>query len=287
MWLLLIDDEGEIWRGDSRELRAAFDSPYSGGEFVDYAVKNLGFVAINGYGASCQLRLRSTFVTEKTALSMQEWLKTSRFERVVISRFEQDWSNELLRLDSAIARLESLFASASSARTNDFLSTTLKPSGLQSKPLISDIIEGWPHLISTYEADLLVRLVRSVIGDQYVVIKEAPAKGKLQFQELGLRMFVRHETWRNCAIGAPIEEQPDRRYGKWVSQVYREVLADGTPRLDSVDVIIRDPILGRSRRRYRRLLLPVLSNSDGGLLIGGSFDDPTVDLRIPGRQPAP
>ena len=64
MALLLIDDQGHLWDGASRTLRASFDSPYSGGEFSDYAVTNLGFVAANAYGGSCQIRLRPNFVTD-------------------------------------------------------------------------------------------------------------------------------------------------------------------------------------------------------------------------------
>ena len=60
MSLLLIDDQGEIWDGQSRKLRQSFGSPYSGGEFSDYAVANLGFVALNVYGGSCQVRPRCT-----------------------------------------------------------------------------------------------------------------------------------------------------------------------------------------------------------------------------------
>ncbi len=143
-----------------------------------------------------------------------------------------------------------------------------------------DLVEGWTHLVNEYEAETLFRLLRTVFADQYVIVKRSAEKDRLQFKEFGDRMFSRYDTWRSCAVGAPIEEQPDREYGRWIGTSYREALTRNTPQLETIDAVFRCPEKGRFRRRYRRMIFPINSQSTGQLLFGGSFDDPTIDLRV-------
>lgn len=284
MHLLLIDDLGELWRGDSRRLRAAFDSPYSGGEFVEYAVKNLGFVAINTYGTSCQMRLRPGFVAERALQGLRKWLERSKFERFVITRFEGGWRDELVKAGNLMWRLDEIHVRGQPSRPDDFLSTPLAAGPLDAATPLTEIIGSWGHLVNQYETETILRLLRTVFRDQFAVFRQQPDQGKLVFKELGDRMYSRYETWRECAIGAPIEEQPDRAFGKWVAETYQEVLAQGTPRHDQVDAILHCPYQGgRYRRRYRRLIFPLQQGSAGQLLVSGSFNDPSVDLRVPAR----
>jgi hypothetical protein len=125
MSLLLIDDQGQFWRGESRQLRAAYDSPYSGGEFVEYAVKNLGFVAINVYGASCQLRLRPNFIGIRVVEALRDWLSATKIERVVLTTFETGWKDEFVPAARIHSRLETLVESEKTEQLPDFLATPL------------------------------------------------------------------------------------------------------------------------------------------------------------------
>ena len=145
MSLLLIDDQGEIWDGQSRKLRQSFDSPFSGGEFSDYAVANLGFVALNVYGASCQVRLRPAVVSDRTYRALQGWLERTRNERIVLTWLDSDWQNELQRAGPACQRrLEDLMASARRAMPNDFLSRLVLPEELSRNSPLVEIVRQWP-----------------------------------------------------------------------------------------------------------------------------------------------
>jgi len=281
MSLLLIDDQGEIWPGDSRKLREAFDSPYSGGEFIEYSVKNLGFVAVNDYGGSAQVRVRPGFTTEKALEGLKVYLRRPRISRVVISRFEKGWQDELTLARNAERRLDELLSAQGPKIIEDHLSRPLPTDVLASRPLLADVFETWPYLAEQYATDTLVRLLRSVLDERIVVIGRSGNQDGLHFQEFGERMFPHYETWRMCAVGAPIDEQPDRSYGRWISGVYTSTLATRAPRLDAVDAIIRCPLRGAVRSRYRRLIFPLPANSTGDLLIGGSIEDNTIDLRVP------
>lgn len=279
MSLLLIDDQGELWRGESRQLRAAFDSPLSGGEFVEYAVKNLGFIAMNVYGRSIQVRLRPGFVTAKAIAGLRGWLENATVERMVMSRFEGAWRDEMVQAANIVPRLDEMAPQAGQSCPQDYLSQPLPIERVGNEPVVSQVCENWPNLVISHQTDTLVRLLRSVFKDRYVTVRSQP--GKLTFHEFGEAMFPTYDVWRSCAVGAPIQEQPDRSYGRWVSEVYSEAASGMMPHAAAVDAIINCPVRGRKRHRYQRLIFPLKAASDGQLLVGGSFDDPTIDLRVP------
>lgn len=280
MNLLLIDDLGELWHGESRRLRAAFDSPYSGGEFVEYAVKNLGFVAINVYGTSCQVRLRPGFAATKALDAFRNWLQRSRFERVVITKFENGWRDELVRPAEAERRVDALVQPERSRAPDDHLAETLDPAAMSSRPMLADLTESWPQVAEAYDVDTLVRLLRTAFDERFVIVRRSPDRQKLYFQEFGDRIYTKYEPWRTCAVGAPIQEQPDRAYGRWVSNLYQQSVDQDSPRVDAVDAIVRCPQRGRSRFRYKRAIFRLASGSTGDLFLAGSFEDPSIDLRI-------
>lgn len=284
MSLFLLDDQGEMWRGDSRRLRIAFDTPFSGGEFIEYSVKNLGFVAINVYGASCQIRLRPTFVTQKAFATLIDWLGESRIERAVLTLFDAAWRDELVQSSKAIGRLEEVVLGCSNGRHNDLLSKELPVQARESPPLIADLLASWPHLVNNYTTDVLLRLIGTAFDQRFVAVKQSPHLGKLVFHQFGESMYTQYDVWRTCAIGAPLQEQPDRTYGRWIAGAYREAASLEMPRQDAVDAIIRCPVAGgRQRFRYRRVIFPMQATGTDITFLAGSFADNAIDLRVPPR----
>ena len=284
MSLFLVDDQGETWRGDSRQLRIAFDTPFSGGEFTEYAVKNLGFVAINVYGASCQIRLRPTFVAQKAYAALLDWLRKSKIERAVLTVFDTAWRDELLQPKQAIGRLEQIVLGCSTTRHGELLSKTLPAETRECRPLLADLLASWPHLVNNYTTDVLMRLIANAFDQRYVAVKQSNNLGKLVFHQFGEGIFNHYDVWRTCAVGAPLEEQPDRNYGRWIAMAYREATGLETPRQDAVDAIVRCPVAtGRHRFRYRRVLFPMPAAASGIAFLAGSIVDNAIDLRIPSR----
>ncbi len=259
------------------------NSPYSGGEFIDYAVRNLGFVGINIFGQSCQIRLRPDFISERTAKALIDWLKRSKTERVVLTSFDRDWRDELLLGSRSMQRIEAVLEHSKGGKPLDFLSRPISSADLHGRKDLQDILLAWPHLVGSYDARTLIKLLRSVLDERFVVLNRSPDQQRLHFREFGREMFSDQDTWRMCAVGAPIEELPDRAFGRWVSQAYYDVLDNAAPALDAVDAIVNLPGTGRTRRRYRRFILPLPGDSSSQLVVGGSFVDPSVDLRVAAR----
>lgn len=281
MLLLLADDQGRIWRGDSRELRCAFDSPYSGGEFTEYAILNLGFVAINGFGSSFQIRLRPSRVAERACQALVAWLEKVACDRVVITSFDGTWTNQMVKPNGVDDCIRSLVSHAQRSRQDDFLVKSVGLEQLDAKQPIGQLARDWRELTGSMDQRQLLRVLKDALGDRFVVVRREPDRGRMLFQHIGEGLFQQYETWRNCAVGAPIEEQPDRQFGRFTSKTYNEVLASGAPRIDAVDAILRWPHAGRCRHRYKRVIVPLpVSGSASGLLVGGSIPDNSIDLRV-------
>lgn len=281
MALLLIDDQGQIWDGASRTLRSSFDSPYSGGEFSDYAVTNLGFIATNAYGGSCQIRLRPSFVAPDALRSLLHWLSSGRIDRIVLSWLDKDWHHELLRSrETAVARVSELVEAASRTQPNDFLAHEINAGQLPENTALGILLRYWDRLSEPEGHASLMNLLNKALGNRYVRVQKDHATAKMVFREFGGGLFNHYEAWRSHGVGVPLEDLPDHNYGRWASQAYYQVLTDGSPRIHDVDAIVRWPHVGRTRMRYRRVIVPISGSAEEGLMLGGSIIDNRIDLRI-------
>jgi hypothetical protein len=279
--LLLIDDQGQIWDGASKTLRASFDSPYSGGEFADYAVTNLGFVATNAYGGSCQIRIRPSFIAPSALDSLLHWLNAGKIDRIVLSWLDKDWHHELLRSrDETVGRVNELVEASKRAQPNDFISQQIAASELPENTALGILLRYWDRLSEPEGRPSLMELLNKALGNRYVRVQRDPGTTKLVFRELGGGMFNHYDAWRSNGLGVPIEDLPDRSYGRWVADAYGAALVERAPRVDDVDAIVRWPHVGRTRMRYRRVIVPFTAEEPDPFILGGSIIDNHIDLRI-------
>lgn len=270
-----------MWDGASRELRRTYDSPYSGGEFSEYVVTNLGFIALNVYGSSAQIRLRPEFVSDRTFDSLYRWLLTKRFERLVLTWLEKkEWVSELLGSTTlALTRLDELIEHVKRSSPDEFLSQPLTPRQVNGDPLMAMIAKQWAHV--DHSPNLAVPpALEPILGNRYILLRRDESSARLVFKQLGDGLFAPFETWRTCAIGAPVEELPDRKYGKWAATAYHDVMTSRTPKFEHVDALVQWPNGGRARMRYKRFILPLDAAGKDPLLLGGSFMDDRIDLRV-------
>jgi hypothetical protein len=278
--LLLIDDQGQIWDGASRTLRASFDSPFSGGEFTDYAVTNLGFIAVNAYGGSCQIKLRPSFVAASATQSLLHWLGSSRIDRIVLSWLDKDWHHELLRThETAVTRVRELITAASHTQPNDFLAHEVTAAQLPENTALGILLRYWERLSEPESRASLMDLMNKALGNRYVLIQKDASTSKMVFREFGGGLFKHYDAWRANGVGVPLENLPDKNYGLWASEAYQKALEDKMPRIHDIDAIVRWPHVGRTRMRYRRVIVPIASEGED-VTLGGSIIDNRIDLRI-------
>jgi hypothetical protein len=283
--LQLIDDQGQVWDGSSRQLRHAYDSPYSGGEFSDYAVVNLGFIATNVYGQSAQIRLRPSFTADAAYDALYRWVLGRRFDRIVLTWLDDSWQNEMLRSNqAALIRLDDIIEEAKRQRPEEFMSTLIPRDEIMKDATLQELIGKWTASTRDKRPETVGPAINSILGNRYAIVQQDKVNSRLLYKELGDGLFTSYDTWRACAVGAPMEEMPDRAYGRWVKGCYTSALASMEPTIEKVDAIVHWPHSGRTRMRYRRLILP-LSLTDGSrIVVGGSLVDDRVDLRFRRRE---
>jgi hypothetical protein len=283
--LQLIDDQGQVWDGSSRQLRHAYDSPYSGGEFSDYAVVNLGFIATNVYGQSAQIRLRPSFTADAAYDALYRWLLNRRFDRIVLTWLDKEWNNEMLRSNqAALIRLDDLIEEAKRQRPEDFMSTLIPRDEVVGDAALKELLHTWTSSTRDNRPEVVGPAANSILGNRYAIVQQDQLSNRLLYKELGDGLFTSYDTWRMCAVGAPMEEMPDRAYGRWVKGCYSSALSTMEPTIEKVDAIVHWPHSGRTRMRYRRLILPLALSDGSRIIVGGSLVDDRIDLRFRRRE---
>ena len=95
---VVFDDRGEMWDAQSRTVwRDDLHASIDGEELVDYAVRNLGFVAVKEMGGSLRISLRPAVVSPIAFSALLYWLHDRPVDRVLVSFFDREWSHEMLR----------------------------------------------------------------------------------------------------------------------------------------------------------------------------------------------
>lgn len=281
MSCVLIDDQGDLWDGDALQVRRAFDSPHSDGEFTSYVIRNLGFIAADRYGSSCQVRLRPGFVSQKTIDALNHWLVGQRFSRVALCCFDKTWSFELMpSVAAALDRLDQLMQRGRQVSPDTFLVRPMQSSRLAADSKLLALARDWGQLTRSGKQDVIWQRVREAVGDRYAIAKQVPDTQRIVFAELGPGLYPRNPSWRAKAVGQPIEEQPDTAYGQWIESTYRTAIQVKRPRFDDVDAIVRWPETGRFRLRYQRIILPLALSPTENYILGGSVVDERIDLRV-------
>ena len=281
MHLLLIDDRGELWSETCNVIRTSFASAYADDGFSAYLVKNLGFIAIDIYGQSCQVRVRPALVSQETFEALIKWLAHNRYERLALGYFDNDWHLELHATPDLLAhRLLKLINVRQLARPKDFMAEYRGADALTDNPELRGLVENWHRLSSKLENEETSRLLKQITNGRYMIVRHSRDSGRFTITEFGTGYVAYTKNWSQEAKGIPLERQPDREYGRFAVDGYRRSLEANAPYVDDVDAIISTAKYGRYRVRYRRLIIPGARTEDGDdLLLSSSVLDERIDLR--------
>lgn len=282
--LLIFDDLGNLWDGGSSHLRASFGANQTHDEFSAYVVKNMGFIAINIYGRSCEIRLRPSLLKQSAFSALRAWLCKRSYDRIVTVRFETDWVYGLhANRQVALDRLEQALAKAQAPRPGDYLMRTLAvhelPRTTPQHLALHSLIENWPALSQLVHRNGLWNIIKQSLQGRYHIIDAKDGRQDMTFREIGTGFVSYSADWVARAVGNSISQQEDQSYGQWVAATYRTALKNGQPLVCDVDTIMNTPTLGRARLRYKRVLLPARSAGGGMWLLNSSIIDPSIDLR--------
>jgi hypothetical protein len=279
MKALVFDDLGQMWTNVSLAFEETFSVPQSHASLTKYAVKPLGFVVMNIFGPSVQIRCALGVVAEPAVAAAFAWLKGRKFERIALDYYDGSWKMAVARSsEAAIELLQNLLHASPRAPVPPLMLKRLPLDTLASVPAFAKLHAEWRAGISGQIPFTASNLARRHLGDRYVVYDRG-AEGGIYFNDVGLGFNHFGAAWAKSRGQQPITAQPDTDYAAWIAGHYDEVMATNTPRFDDIDVLARNDDGRRVRFRLKRIILPVLVDGHPPQLIGGSLRDERIDLR--------
>ena len=282
MKTFLFDDQGEIWDAASHKLASTLSASVGGSELTNYVVRNLGYVGVSENNGSVRVRLRPAAVSPIAFSALCYYLMDRKPERIVLSRFDRDWSHEFIGADvNVLRRLVDAVPVDQADRVGDFVSRTKSIEGIAPSNPLSALVKLWKETGKPLRYESIARLLEQGMAGRYVLVQTGETSSDVFLRAVGPGFLSYDDSWRSQAKGLRVEDQPDYYYGRWVAQAYRDTTSGGgEPRLEDVDAIVTTPRIGRSRVRYTRLIVPIEAASGAECLLGASLIDSDINLRV-------
>jgi hypothetical protein len=281
MKTFLFDDRGDVWDAASHRLADALGASIGGAELADYAIRNLGYVAVSENGGSVRVRLRPAAISPIAFSALLYWLNDRPLDRILISFLEREWMHEVFgSCRDAVARLLSLCTSDQNARSGEFLRQNRDLGELPASSPLRGLLDIWTDTFGRNDRERLWKIASQALHGRYALLEVPDQSSQIVFREVGPGFLSFNDRWRAQASGLRLEDQPDYSYGKWLTATYRDAALRGRPTLEDVDAIVRNPAGDRRRVRYKRLLLFARRQPEALSVLSASVIDDSIDLRV-------
>lgn len=276
----IFDDQGGAWSGGSREFRRSFWPTSSQMTPDDYVARALGFVVVDRFGTSVQLRLDPALVSRTALFQAFAWIQQLRFDRISVGLFRADWDYQLFfTVEQAkiyVAQvkygLQAREAPALVCRSHD---AERLPPGSAFQALVSD----WRTVRGAATRATAIDFAQRHLGSRFVLTETRDVGDHLIFNTVGNGFELYGSEWASTAVGRPVHVQPDTVYGAWVSDTYDAALRNRQAILQDVDALVTAKSGQRARLRIRRAVLPLISSDGRSFVVGGSIHEVSIDLR--------
>jgi len=246
----------------------------------DYAVSALGFVVVDLFGQTAQIRLSPAIVSANALVTATDWLKGQRFERISIAYGGQTWQYDFaVTLEDAVAKIATRISNTARAVLDPVMWRKTDRAEIARSPVLSSLFREWREIVGAGTLVDPVHFAHRHLQKRYVVARRRPEIDALVFDAIGSGFRYYGEQWAESSLGMPLKSQPDPVYGAWVSESYDQARFMGEPSAHDVDAVIKPQKGSMARLRIRRVVLPLPVEGGDSVVIGGSFYDDTVDLR--------
>jgi hypothetical protein len=277
---LLIDDSGNLRDSGSQALRAELKAWHLGASFVDYVIRNLGFIAISHSGDSARLQLRPAVTSPAAFGALMQWLTDNAPPRVAVSHLSDRWNHEFFSgAELARQRLMTLISTLPPPRENDFLAAAVAQGAVTGEHPFATLVRLREEARATLRRTAFERLLENKLHNRFLMIEQTGPANDIVITDVGSGHAREANYWLSRQLGRRVEDGPDQAYSDWVAKRYRQAMDGGKPSIEDVDVIVEWPQMGRVRYRYKRLLLPLEAANDRPKLLCTTLGDAGIDLR--------
>lgn len=283
----IIDDKGRVWHEASLALRANNDGFVAGEGFLDYAIRNLGFIAIRRVdGDGVELRLRLDCVSEAALIAASYQISDGAPTRIALTHWESGaWRFELhLGIAQLMARLARSKGLAKAGRQKRTLRAERSLDALMNEDYFLSIAQAWesakPHIGS---AGFMSKLV-ALSNNRYIVYEKDPVVG-FKVASFGANQPEFALKWLGSGQST-LNRHPDIEYAWECERAFSVAIEREFATLEEIDAFVQWHSGSRGtpmRRQYQRLLLPLLGGPRHGL-ISITRENSAIDLRAGGKN---
>jgi hypothetical protein len=259
---LLVSSEGAWLRGDSPALHQAIGYPEPDFDAVGFAVRNLGYIKLETVDdVLLDVEFHPLHVTRIAHDAAQDHLRSSHPRLVRLRYLADDWRSELaVSTELAARRLAELCAPyvVPVVERPPFAVTPLGERRLfdpEEDGALRLLFQKWRAAFHQFDDSVLPFAARRGLAERMLIVGVAPGLEDPVFRYIGAQFWGFGRDFFLRAVGETLRQQPDRRFGEWVSQFYQEVAASRKPRFDRIEARIEGSARG-SEYRYDRLMLP-------------------------------
>ena len=275
MWSILLDERGLRCDPRSLALRSRLHASVDDQDLEQFAILNLGFVAVVARAGRIRIRLRPAVAAPAALSALYLFLHEQPPHRLVVSWYDGCWRDEIVGWgESGWRRLTALLEAAKlpkSGYARRRTSIDKLGSATPFRHLFEDPSRAVHSVINPY-------LLPAPLKGRFVLLME-DGNGELRVSDFGPTMMSRSNWWRQKARGHRIDDMPDWNYGRWVGDAYREARLTNQPLLEEVKAVINWPEVGTFSHSYWRLILPLRQPRRPTRLLGVTVDKPEVGVR--------
>lgn len=281
---LLIDDEGGVNDSRSFAMRSRLNAVQTGEAFGDYAIRNLGFVAVQPSQKSAHVRLRPSHVSPVAFAGLMYWLADHGPDRVMLTVFEKgEWQHQMLGSgDTAALKLAQIVGRAQRRDDDSFLAAEREIETLAKDDPMRQLYEARADLeaaVRRHDLDLAGRIMSKHVGGRHLMSSADHALKRIVLASIGNGFAEEASYWMGRIVGHRLEDMPDARYGAWTAESYATAMREGIARLHDIDIMVQWPSEKLRRYRTRRLLLPMKDGQERPVVLSASLPDAGIDLR--------
>lgn len=248
---------------------------------LDFALRNLGIVSIEPEPqGALGVRCNPSRMTEAAFAELMATICATVRLPIALSVFSNRWHRgPLIDADRTVARLLQLRAQTWRP-DGRFLADRRRIGDLARDDPLRGILDLWRWLGGSFNPSVLTPVLKQRLNGKYVVASGSVGRrADLMFRDVGPGVLIYDQGWPGRTRGLRLQDQPDYLLGRHTLDTYREVMVEGEPRFDAVDLMICWPRKGRVRRTFRRLLLP-FRNHDERIVLCATCADSAIDLRF-------
>lgn len=259
----LITPQGHWLKPGSEQYYNFIEYDSADFDVVGYALRNMGAIAVGFAGDTLCVALRLPLIAGEGLKSLIARLGRIAKGEVRVDILTDAWRSEVYNSGiEAGCRLESLRAHAEDASYPHSGGVTeplsLSSVMIQDNHPMKPVLQKWRANFNRFDDTVLDFITEKGLLDR-TVIASVDGEGEPIFSFIGSGFRFYGRRFPVEAIGGKVRDQPDKDYGLWTDQIYRDTVHQEQPRLEQVRASIRSGDSVVHHTKYSRLLLPWFS----------------------------